>query len=204
MERTQTGDATYFHLDLAHSGFVENRSALLANRAGEDYMDTQTDPTLANDFAELHLSDCLTLLADGTKLLDLGLRHQVRDDICITLRAFQEAGVTRPWQKLAIVLSKLDVIRANQDTGERAARFFESIVQDVRDQFSQSFTEIQSFRVAASPSAPTAVRGEGMTELFAYWMSETGRLKPSNVPITTQIAERAFGRLRPVKGPSNG
>ena len=197
MERTPTGDATYFHLDLVAAGCRDKRAALLANRSGEDYMDAQSDPALANGYVELHRADVLTVLADGERLLDLGLRHQVRNDICLTLRAFQETGATRPWQRLAVVLTKLDAVLKDEANTERALQFYEGIVQDVRDQFAEHFIEIQSFRVAASPQSAKAARGTGMVDLLGYWMSPPACLQPAKVPAVIPIAARSFGRLRP-------
>jgi len=197
MERTPTGDATYFHLDLVASGCHDKRAVLLANRSGEDYMDAQSDPALASGYFELHRADVLTVLADGERLLDLGLRHQVRDDICLTLRAFQETGAIRPWQRLAVVLTKLDAVLKDEAKTERALQFYEVIVQDVRDQFAGHFIEIQSFRVAASPQSTKTARGTGMVDLLSYWMSPPACLQPAKVPAVTPTAARSFGRLRP-------
>jgi hypothetical protein len=80
---------------------------------------------------------------------------------------------------------------------ERALQFYESIVQDVREQFAQHFIEIQSFRVAASPQSATAARGTGMVDLLSYWMSPPAVLQPAKVPAVIPIAARSFGRLRP-------
>lgn len=204
MERTPTGDATYFHLDLVAAGRQEKRAALLANRSGEDYMDAQSDPSLANEYVELHRADVLTVLADGERLLDLGLRHQVRDDICLTLRAFQESRATRPWQRLAIVLTKLDAVLKDEAKTDRTLQFYEGIVQDVRDQFAQHFIEIQSFRVAASPQSAMAERGTGIVDLLSYWMSPPACLQPAKVPAVIPIAARSFGRLHPRVGVDNG
>lgn len=204
MERTQTGDATYFHLDLVAAGSQDKRAALLANRSGEDYMDAQSEPALANEYVELHRADVLTVLADGERLLDTGLRHQVRDDICLTLRVFQETGATRPWQRLAVVLTKLDAVLKDEAKTERILQFYEGIVQDVREQFAEHFIEIQSFRVAASPKSAKAARGTGMVDLFSYWMADPARLKPAKVPTVIPIAARSFGRLRSQEGVDRG
>lgn len=204
MERTPTGDATYFHLDLVAAGCQDKRAALLANRSGEDYIEAQSDPSLANDYVELHRADVLTVLADGERLLDLGLRHQVRDDICLTLRAFQETGATRPWQRLAVVLTKLDAVLKEGAKTERTLQFYEGIFQDVCDQFAQHFIEIQSFRVAASPQSAMAARGTGMADLLSYWMSPPACLQPAKVPMVIPIAARSFGRLRPRERADHG
>jgi hypothetical protein len=204
MERTQTGDATYLHLDIVAAGLNEKRAVLLANRSGEDYMDAQSDPALANEYVELHRADVLTVLADGERLLDLGLRHQVRDDICLTLRAFQESNATRPWQRLAVVLTKLDAVLKDEAKTERALQFYEGIVQDVHDQFAKHFIEIQSFRVAASPQSAKAARGTGMVDLLCYWMSLPACLQPAKVPMVIPIAKRSFGRMRPKERADHG
>lgn len=204
MERTATGEATYFHLDLVQQKSKSKRAALFANRAGEDYMDTHTEPDLAKTFTELRRSDTLTLLADGGKLLDDGERHLVREDICQSIRAFHEAGQTRTWQRLAIVLTKVDAIRENVEKCQRALRHFENIVIDVREQFSMNFAEIEAFRVAASPKNETAERGEGMIELLNYWMSAPGR-GHTKVDLVAAVPLRSFGRLKPgASGGANG
>ncbi|KQP11899.1 hypothetical protein ASF43_23390 [Pseudorhodoferax sp. Leaf267] len=195
MERTQTGDATYFHLDLVASGCPDKRAALFANRSGEEYTDSQSEPALARDFVELHRADVLTILADGHNLLDTGLRHQVRDDVCLTLQAFVEAGATRPWQRLAVVLTKLDAVLKDEAKTGRTLQFFESVLRDVQDQFSKNFVEIQSFRVAASPQSRSAARGAGMVDLLRYWMSAPARLQPTKIPAVIPVAARSFGRL---------
>ena len=204
MERTPTGDETYFHLDLVAAGSQDKRAALLANRSGEDYMEAQSEPALAKDYVELHRADVLTVLADGERLLDLGLRHQVKDDICVTLRAFQEAGANHPWQRLAVVLTKLDAVLKDEVGTERALKFYAGIVQDVRDQFAEHFIEIRSFPVAASPKSAKAARGTGMVELLSYWMADPACLKPVKVPVVIPIAARSFGRLRPQEGADRG
>jgi hypothetical protein len=196
MERTGTGEATYFHLDLVQGKSQSKRAALFANRAGEDYMDTHSDPDLAKTFAELRRSDTLTLLADGMKLLDDSERHLVREDICQSIRAFYEAGQTRTWQRLAVVLTKVDAVRGNQEKCERVLRHFDSIVMDVREQFLNDFVEIEAFQVAASPKNETAERGEGMVELLNYWMSAPGR-SHIKVSSTMTLPLRSFGRLLP-------
>lgn len=204
MERTATGDATFFHLDLVQKKCRTKRAALFANRAGEDYMDSHSDPDLAKGYSELRRSDTLTLLADGAKLLGDGERHLVREDICQSIRAFHEVNMTRTWQRLAIVLTKVDAVRQNKEKGERAVRQFESIVRDVREHFSYDFVEIQAFQVAASPKEGAAERGEGMVDLLAYWMSAPG-CGQAKVDLVAAVPVRSFGRLRPeVPGDSYG
>lgn len=198
MERTERGPATYFHLDLSHIEGRQKLTALFANRDGEAYMETQTNPDLAIDFPELSRCDTLTVLADGVKLMDDSERHQVLNDVCLTIRAFNESKQTRQWQRLAIVLTKIDAVRNADDraTTERALRHFERIVADVCTEFSERFQDIQSFQVSASPKEGMGERGEGMEKLLAYWMKVPGRYSHMRRPQEPTVPARAFGRLR--------
>jgi hypothetical protein len=200
MERTNRGPATYFHLDLAEVDEKVKLTALFANRDGEAYMDTQGNPDLAVGYPELSRCDTLTVLADGVKLLDDSERHQVLNDVCLTIRAFEESGQTRRWQRLAIVLTKIDAVRKAEDQASctRALRHFQRIVDDVRHEFSDRFADIQPFQVSASPKGGVGERGEGMRDLLAYWMKKPCRLThaPSSQEPVGPV--RAFGRLRPV------
>ena len=207
MERTERGPATYFHLDLADVSQQRKRTALFANRDGEAYMDTQANPDLAMSYPELSRCDTLTVLADGMKLLDDSERHQVLNDVCLTIRAFEEAGQTRSWQRLAVVLTKIDAVRKaeNKADSERAVRHFERIVADVRDEFGDKFAVVQAFQVSASPKGDVGERGEGMRDLLAYWMKEPHRLGHVNSNRAPEPSVRAFGRLRPIaSGDANG
>ena len=163
-------------------------------------MDTQVDPDLAVGYHELRRCDTLTVLADGMKLLDDSDRHQVLNDVCLTIRAFEEAGQTRSWQQLAIVLTKIDAVRKaeNQANSERAIRHFERIVSDVREEFAHRFADIQSFYVSASPKGEVGERGEGMEELLTYWMTKPRRLKHVRSTRQVEPSVRAFGRLRSI------
>jgi molybdopterin-guanine dinucleotide biosynthesis protein len=200
MERTDRGPATYFHLDLADLRREGKQTALFANRDGEAYMDTQVNPDLAVGYPELRRCDTLTLLADGMKLLDDSERHQVLNDVCLTIRAIEEAGQTRKWQQLAIVLTKIDAVRKaeNKANTERAIRHFERIVADVREEFLHLFADIQSFHVSASPKGEVGERGEGMEDLLTYWMNEPERLKHVASTRQVDLSVRAFGRLRSI------
>ncbi len=199
MERTDRGPATYFHLDLADLHRNIKQTALFANRDGEAYMDTQANPDLAADYPELRRCDTLTVLADGVKLLDNSERHQVLNDVCLTLRAFVEAEQTRPWQQLAIVLTKIDAVRKAEDKAncDRAIAHFERIVSDVRAEFVEAFADIRSFHVSASPKGEVGERGEGMELLLSYWMVEPRRLLHPAYLHQAEASFRAFGRLRP-------
>lgn len=197
MERTERGQVLFFHLDLVGADCAEKRAALLGNRAGEEYMFVQDEPDLAKGYPELKRSDVLTILVDGAKLLDAGERHQVRAQVRLTLRAFAEVGVAPVSQRLAVVLTKLDAVRRSETGAAGALRYFETLLDSLRTEFSSHFADVQAFSVAASPKTTDADRGEGMAALLAYWMAEPRRNAPISVAPIKANVERAFGRLLP-------
>jgi Double-GTPase 2 len=195
MERTERGGVLFFHVDLVSEGCEAKQAALFGNRAGEEYSIVQDEPDRARAYPELLRSDVLTVLVDGAKLLDAGERHQVRAQVRLTLRAFIEVGVAPPWQRLALVLTKLDAIRRDEAGRDGALRYFEALVEKVQADYAAKFAEIQSFTVAASPKTTNANRGEGMPELLRYWMADPRRNAPAAIEQTEVPKERAFGKL---------
>lgn len=195
MERTERGEVLFFHVDLVSEGCETKCAALFGNRAGEEYSMVQDEPDRAKAYPELKRSDVLTLLVDGAKLLDAGERHQVRAQVRLTLRAFLEAGVAPPWQRLAIVLTKLDAIRKDAAARDGALRYFETLLLSVQTEFAAKFADVQAFPVAASPKTTNADRGEGMAQLLRFWMAEPNRNMPVHVKVEDVPRERAFGRL---------
>lgn len=197
MERTERGEVLFFHIDLVNEERNAKRAALFGNRAGEEYTLVQDEIELAKGYPELKRSDVLTILIDGAKLLDAGERHQVRSQVRLTLRAFIEVGVVPPWQRLALVLTKLDGIRSDADAGDSALNYFDALVANVKLEYGTKFAGIQEFKVAASPKRTNAHRGEGMDQLLKYWLAGPCRNVPIAIPKKTVSAERAFGRLLP-------
>ena len=195
MERTERGEVLFFHVDLVGTDCETKRAALLGNRAGEEYTFVQDEPDLAKTYPELMRSDVLTMLVDGAKLLAAGERHQVRAQVRLTLRAFVEAGVVPSWQRLALVLTKLDAVHKNEAGKAGAMRYFEALLESVQLEYALHFADVQAFSVAASPKTTNANRGEGMNELLRYWMAEPRRNMPNLAAPAVVSAERAFGRL---------
>lgn len=197
--RTERGEVRFYHLELvdADSGAVP--SVLLGDRAGEEYLETRSNPLSAQEFPELRRADVLTLLVDGERLLDAGQRHNLRSEIRQTLHAFVEAGVVRPTQRLALVLTKLDVIRKAADGGERTLQGFDTLVAGLRTDYGSNFAAVESFKIAAQPSTDGAKRGENLDRLLAYWIAEPLRYRPAPMVFEVPEAERYFDRLMPVK-----
>ena len=196
--RTERGEVRFYHLELVDTDSGAVPSVLLGDRAGEEYLETRSNPMSAQEFPELRRADVLTLLVDGQRLLDAGQRHNLRSEIRQTLQAFVEAGVVRPSQRLALVLTKLDVIRKAVDGGERAFQGFDTLVAGLRADYGTNFAAVESFRIAAQPSTDGAKRGENLDHLLEYWMAEPLRYRPATMVFEVPEAERYFARLMPV------
>lgn len=198
-ERTPRSEVRFYHLMLVDTGSGVGPAVLLGDRAGEEYLETRSNPDSAQSFPELSRADVLTMLVDGQRMLDVGPRHNVRSEIRQTLKAFVDAGVVRPSQRLAIVLTKLDMIRKSERAGPRALTDFEGIVSSMRTAYATAFAAIEPFIIAAQPKSDGAKRGEGVADLLAYWMAEPLRYKPVAMAIDVPPADRYFAKIQKLK-----
>jgi hypothetical protein len=171
-------------------------TVLLGDRAGEEYLETRSDLDSAKSFPELPRADVLTMLVDGQRLLDVGKRHNVRSEIRQTIQAFVEAGAVRPFQRLALVLTKVDMIRKSEEAGSRALADFDGIVASLRTAYGAKFAAIEPFIIAAQPKSNGAKRGDGLDALLAYWMTEPMRYRPVAVTVQVPPTDRYFERLQ--------
>lgn len=194
--RTARGEVRFYHLVLVDTDSGAAPTVLLGDRAGEEYLDTRSNLDSAKSFPELQRSDVLTMLVDGQRMLDVGHRHNVRSEIRQTIQAFVEAGAVRPSQRLAIVLTKVDMIRKSEEAGPRALTDFEGILAGLRNAYGSKFAAIEPFIIAAQPKSDGAKRGEGLEGLLAYWMTEPMRYRPAEVVVEMPPADRYFMHLQ--------
>lgn len=194
--RTARGEVRFYHLELVDADSGTAPTVLLGDRAGEEYLETRSNPDSAKSFPELPRADVLTMLVDGKRLLDVGRRHNVRSEIRQTIQAFIEAGAVRPSQRLAIVLTKVDMIRKSAEAGARALTDFEGLVASLRTAYGSKFAAIEPFIIAAQPKSDGAKRGDGLDGLLAYWMVEPMRYRPPAFTVQVPPAERYFTRLQ--------
>jgi hypothetical protein len=185
----------FYHIDVAGASAAERLSLVVGDRAGEEYREVIDDSSVAAGFPEIRRADSLTLLVDGERLLDPGARHNLRSEITMILRALIEGGAISPGTRLAVVLTKIDLIGASaRRQGVEAD--FSGLVATIDRQFKGTFSIIRPFQVAASPKTDAVRRGEGIADLLTFW------LEPAPTPPTSRPADppasRVFARLRPV------
>ena len=169
-QRTSVGaDATFFHLDLhqEESGLV---SFFIGDRSGEDYLAATDELARADEFFELRRADCVTLLVNGEQLADGEERHDVKAMAPQIGDALVEAKSVCEGCRLAVVLTKKDVVIASPHV-ERVTREFEALVAQIKDAHSGYLGEIRAFTVAASPQdCEDVARGEGIGDLLRFWI----------------------------------
>ena len=193
INRTPLGEVRFYHLDLGGGAAGDGLSLALGDRAGEQYRGAADDPSVAADFSEVRRADSLTLLVDGERLLDSGTRHNVRNELAMIVQALVDEGAVRIGQRLALVLTKVDLVLASPDSG-RAGADFESLLAHLDRLFGAVFSSVRAFRIAASPKADTVPRGTGVSELLAYWLEPRQRATHESLDLGLEFA-RAFARL---------
>lgn len=192
-ERTKRGEVRFYHLEVANVKTLARLELLIADRAGEEYREILSDVANAPFFPEIARADTITLLIDGSQLGDDGLRHNVRNSALLTIQALCDSGACGPHQTLAVVLTKLDQVLADEDDG-RTQKFFQAIVAVLNKRHQGHFRQILNFSVAASPKSAAAKRATGLPDLLDVWLEEPVKLHDEPSAPTTQ--SRLFGRLR--------
>jgi hypothetical protein len=117
------------------------------------------------------------------------------------LQGLKDGDVLSGSQRLAVVLTKLDVIQsAPLPEHDRAQRDFDGIVNLIRARFSANFQEILPFKIAASPATEILPYAFGSDELLRFWVEPQIATEPRLLPRTESA--RAMGRFGLVDGGS--
>jgi hypothetical protein len=194
-ERTRRGEVLFYHLDVGGGPAADGVTLLLADRSGEEYIEVADDIAGAYDLVEIQRADVITVLVDGARLLHAGRRHSIRPDITMILQGLLEAGALQTHQRVALVLTKLDLVEASEHRA-RAIAGFEDLHQHLSASFAGKVYGIEVFRITASPSNVDMPRGAGLRALIGFWLEEQQYVAAA-VP-TGQVPSRAFSRIRPL------
>jgi hypothetical protein len=201
INRTPRGEVRFYHLQVGGAGAEDGVALALGDRAGEEYRGAADDASVANSFPEVRRADSLTLLVDGERLLDAGARHNLRSEITMVVQALDDGGAVSAGQRLAIVLTKIDLIQASPDLA-RAETDFTGLVAALVRLFGNIFSTIKPFRIAASPKTDIVPRGTGIAQLLTFWLQPAD---PAPTPISARPNfSRTFARLRPIDEPEAG
>ncbi|OQS34640.1 hypothetical protein B0T40_15055 [Chromobacterium haemolyticum] len=195
MNRTPLGEVRFYHLELGGGRAGERVALILGDRAGEEYRTAANDASVVMAFSEVRRADSLTALVDGQRLLDAGARHNLRSEITMILQAFVDSGAVQVGQRLALVLTKIDLVQESPHRA-RAEADFDTLATNIRRIFSKEFPVIEQFRVAASPRTELVSRGTGVPELLNFWLEQAC---PATIPpIARPLFSRAFARVVPL------
>jgi hypothetical protein len=195
-ERTSVGaDATFFHLDVKPAdGSI--LSLFVGDRSGEDYLGATDEVARSSAFFELRRADTITLLVNGAHLAGSEFRHEAKAVASQVIGALAEGGAIRSRSRLAVVLTKEDLVLASQHAA-RVEREFKELVAAIEEQHQDLFHEVRAFSVAASPSATdNCARGKGIDDLLRYWLLPPQPEMPTpalHLPAATRMID-AFGQ----------
>jgi energy-coupling factor transporter ATP-binding protein EcfA2 len=192
IERTPLGEVRFYHLDVAGGSAGNGLTLLLGDRAGEEYRLATDNVSGATPFPEVIRADTVTVLVDGQRLVDAGARHNLRSEIILMLQALLDGGALSGRQRLVMVLTKLDAVRASPHE-ERAQADFASLQRHVISVFRDAFARIETCKVAASPKTGPLPRGTGVAEVLEFWAAEA--VRPVARCLPPQPSLRAFSRL---------
>ena len=195
MERTSHGQVVFYHMELSGGSAGEGVTLLLADRTGEEYRAVTDDVANAAELPEIPRADTLTVLVDGERLLDDGMRHNLKSDIALILQGMVDGGAIVRRQRIALVLTKLDSITVSPQR-ERAERDFDGLHTHIVQIIGEQVPVIEKFKIAAYPKTRDMPRGEGLAALLDFWLMPPNGAEPvrPGMPKFT----RAIARLQPV------
>lgn len=195
-ERTRRGQVRFFHLGLQDG---EPLNLLLGDRAGEEYREAGDDASLAVEFVEAQRADVVTLLVDGKRLTDDMTRHNAREETLLILQALTDAQIVTRGTRLAIVLTKNDVVRSSP-SADRVESDVAKLMTRINQHFDGHFSAVGVFRVAASPTEPGISRGAGIPDLLRFWLERT---PPASTERPAEaLPARMVARLHEIGGAS--
>ncbi|TCQ14082.1 TRAFAC clade GTPase domain-containing protein [Rhizobium sp. PP-CC-3G-465] len=190
--RTPRGDVRFYHVDLA-TAEGDKTAILLGDRAGEEYREAADDVSLTSEFIEVARADCLTILVDGERLLNSGSRHNLRSSILMMMQAMYDGGMLPNGVNLAIVLTKLDLVRG-ADNQQRVERDFQTLCEALQTTLSDVLGQVGIFEIAAAPKTTVLPRGCGVAGLLKFWMLPISTSDFAEQPVPS--FNRAFSQLR--------
>lgn len=197
-ERTQRGEVLFYHLDLDGGTAGDGITLLLADRSGEEYSEVADDVSAAAELAEIRRADAITILIDGGRLLDAGKRHNIKSEVIMILQGLIDAGAISCEQRIGLVLTKLDLIKASTHEA-RAEEDFTGLRDQILGNFPGIITRLDIFRIAASPSINAGMRGDGVDEVLQFWLQPAPTI--ATAMITPPRIQRLFGQLRQLSEP---
>ena len=116
MYRTPRGTVRFFDLEVCMAcGGVngDGISLIVGDRSGEEYRDATADAAVFRGFPEIMGADSFSVLVDGERLLETGERHNVSNEVILTLQALRDGDALRAGSRVALVLTKLDIVRGS-------------------------------------------------------------------------------------------
>jgi hypothetical protein len=192
-ERTSTAAGLkFFHLELFDELNERPLNFLFSERSGESYKSAADDPNVVTTYQEIGYSDCISIVVDGKRISDLGLRHNAKMDTELMIQGLVDSDVLRPEQRLAIILTKYDeIILSGND--EKATNDFKDLVDKIQLLHSEHFSDIVAFKTAARPESSVIPQGLGLFELLQFWAMPKITIPYNKTCQTPSL--RAFGRL---------
>lgn len=195
MGRTPRGEVRFYHLDLKGGMANSGLTLLIADRSGEEYSDVADDIAAAADLVEVRRADSITFLIDGARLLDAGLRHNIKTDVAMIMQGLVESGTLCGDKRIALVLTKLDLICKSEHVA-RVDEDFDGLCSHLAEIMEGRIGRLEKFRIAASPEDGAIKRGTGIDGLLNFWLEDE-----SVAEVILQDVgrpKRAMARIKPL------
>lgn len=186
---TGLGDVSFYHLNLRYGSAEAGITLLLGDRAGEEYLTAADDLSQAGPFLEVSRADTVTLLLDGSRLLNNQTRHNTRSETGLMVRALADGEFLERKPHIIFALTKMDLVNASQHKN-RAIADFDKVVELATEILTPHAQSFMSIHLAAAPADTSMDRGSGVDELLQSWArpcTQDRHATRTSVPATRSI-----------------
>lgn len=167
--RTSRNDPiAYLHFAVRRPG-EGVRHLIVSDRSGEIYDATRTDTSIVAELEEFADADLVVFAVDGSKLASRQHRAYGREFRGI-IRALHDNGALDRRPAVEIVVTKLDVVEASEDS-ERQLQEITQFETDIASELLTRGLTVGCHRLSALPACKPDIADTGMEALFSRWMS---------------------------------
>lgn len=167
--RTSRGvQEIFLHLRLFNNSKKQRANYLFADLSGEEIQAHIANVgSLTKQMPFLKSADSLTVILDGERLANKHRRNGVIEEASTMIRTIFDAGLYSASTKVQLVISKYDIIKANDDSN--ITHFIEEKTIELHSLITRYIKNVTVHEVAAMPHDSSFAVGFGLENLLLAW-----------------------------------
>jgi len=184
---SKTDGLKFFHLSVSDESSVRT-DLLISERAGETYRDVRNRPEVAVQIVEVRKARKVVFILDGERVADPRRRAEAIASVRSLMRIFVDQNAISTQSEIQIVTTKWDLLIGDSMAiaRETVSKFEEHSIAI----YSDGFTKVRTFRIAARDPVGVMEAGFGLEPLLRSWVDpipQTAFAPPQLPPLTDEF-----------------